>query len=105
MQVRTMGQGPHPDFSIAEGIVTVCGVAIDCAEHQADSQVIVDVRQKDGIAQLGGDGYQIASVRIPPRQYQEVEGEPMEGEEEPSTLREAQPLDPRQVEVTIWPAI
>lgn len=106
MQVRTMGQGPHPDFSIAQGIVTVAGVAIDCAEHQADSQVVIDVRHKDGTAQLGGDGYQIASVRIPPRRYVEVESE--EGDdsedEDGGTQREAQPLDPRQVEVTIWPA-
>lgn len=105
MQVRTQGRGPHPDFSIAEGIVTVASVVIDCAERQGDSQTVIDIRQHQGIAQEGGGGYQLASIRIPPRRYQEVEGEPLEGEEEPSTLREAQPLDPRQVEVTIWPAI
>jgi len=105
MQVRTMGQGPHPDLSIAEGIVTVAGVVIDCAARQGDSQQVIDIRCQEGTAQEGGGGYQLASVRIPPRQYQEVEGEPLEGEEEPSTLREAQPLDPRQVEVTVWPAI
>lgn len=105
MQVRTMGQGPHPDFSIAEGVVTVAGVVIDCAERQGDSQTVIDIRQHQGAAQEGGSGYQLASLRIPPRQYLEVEGEPaMEGEE-PDTTREAQPLDPRQVEVTIWPAI
>lgn len=105
MQVRTQGQGPHPDFSIAEGIVTVAGVVIDCAERQGDSQTVIDIRQHQGIAQEGGSGYQLASIRIPPRRYVEVEGEPQEGEEAPSATREAQPLDPRQVEVTIWPAI
>ena len=105
MQVRTMGQGPHPDFSIAAGIVTVAGVVIDCAERQADSQQVIDVRSHNGSAQEGGNGYQLASVRIPPRTYVEHEAQETEGDETESGSREAQPLDPRQVEVTIWPAI
>lgn len=104
MQVRTMGQGPHPDFSIAGGVVTVAGVAIDCAARQGDSQHVIDIRRESGSAQEGGGGYQLASIRIPPRQYVEVEEE-APGEGAPGTAREARPLDPHQVAVTVWPAV
>lgn len=106
MQVIIAGSGPRPDFAISAAVVTVAGVAIDCAARQGDSQQVIDIRRQEGVAQEGGSGYQLASVRIPPRHYVEVESESSHSAiDEPGTEREAQPLDPRQVEVTIWPAI
>lgn len=111
MQVIIARGGPRPDFAISAAVVTVAGVAIDCAARQGDSQQVIDIRRQEGVAQEGvaqegGSGYQLASVRIPPRHYVEVESESSrDGSDEPGTEREAQPLDPRQVEVTIWPAI
>lgn len=106
MQVQTVGQGPHPDFSIAGNTVTVDGVAVDCEARQADSQTVIDISSRDGNAAEGGGGYLLASVRIPPRHYELVDSADPAGEEdEQNTTREALPLNAGRVVVTIWPAI
>ncbi|QFT84486.1 hypothetical protein FIU88_05765 [Halomonas sp. THAF12] len=104
MQVITLGAGPHPDFSVSAALVTVAGVAIDAAARQTDQQEIIDIRLVDGVAQEGGSGYQLASVRIPPRRYVETEPDPAEGEEATGS-REPAALDPHHVAVTIWPTV
>lgn len=108
MQVITAGSGPRPDFAVSGSVVSVAGVEIDTAARQADSQRVIDVRLVGGVAQEGGDGYQLASVRIPPRRYVETEpdtqGDPAEGEEVTGS-REPVALDPRHVVVTIWPTV
>jgi|32_taG_2_1085360.scaffolds.fasta_scaffold00307_33 hypothetical protein len=107
MQIKTIGQGPHPDFSISGSIVTVAGIEIDAEARQSEAQSVIDIRQSAGIAHEGGNGYQLATIVIPPRDYEliEAEGEPTEGEEGESTERHALPLDTRRVAVTIWPAV
>lgn len=106
MQIKTIGQGPHPDFSVNDTAVTVAGVAIDVAARQGDAQEVIDVRTSGGVAQEGGAGYQLATIVIPPRKYIQVEDEAATGMEgEDSTTREPVPLDTRRVQVTIWPAI
>lgn len=106
MQVKTVGQGPHPDFSINASIVTVAGIAIDAEARQGEGQSVIDIRQSGGVAQEGGAGYQLATIVIPPREYIQVDDEAATGEEgEDSTTREPVPLDTRRVQVTIWPAI
>jgi hypothetical protein len=111
MQIRTIGQGPHPDIAIAGSTVTVAGVEIDTAERQDESQQIIDIRLDGGIVSEGGSGYQLASIVIPPRRYEEIVSEAGEGEESPESQEEAAesriavPLDPRHVAVTIWPTV
>lgn len=107
MQVQTVGQGPHPDFSIAGGVVTVGGVAVDCDARQADEQTVVDISSHNGTAREGGGGYLLASIRIPPRQYAEEEapGQVDAPDDAPAMNREALPLDAGRVAVTVWPAI
>lgn len=102
MQIKTVGQGPHPDFSIAAAIVTVAGIAIDTEARQDEGQSVIDIRQSSGTAQEGGEGYQLATIVIPPRDYELIESE-SEGEE--GGERKALPLDTRRVTVTIWPAV
>lgn len=107
MQVQTVGQGPHPDFSIAGSTVTVDGIAVDCDARQADAQIVIDISSHNGKAQEGGGGYLLASIRIPPRQYTEVESHAPDDspEGEQGATREAQPLNAGRVAVTVWPAI
>jgi len=105
MQVRTVGPGPHPDFGISAGIVTVAGVTIDTAARQADAQQVIDIRTAAGIAQEGGSGYQLASIQIPPRRYVVTEDAAADEEEADGGSREATPLDTQQVKVTIWSAV
>ena len=100
MQIKTVGQGPHPDFSIAAAIVTVAGIAIDTEARQDEGQSVIDIRQSSGTAQEGGEGYQLATIVIPPRDYELIESE---GEEDGE--RKALPLDTRRVTVTVWPAV
>lgn len=110
MQIKTIGQGPHPDFSINGSIVTVAGIEIDAEARQSEAQSVIDIRQSGGVAHEGGNGYQLATIVIPPRDYELIEAkgkptEPTEGEEGENTERRALPLDTRRVAVTIWPAV
>lgn len=106
MQVQTVGQGPHPDFSLAGSTVTVDGVEIDCDARQTDAQNVIDISRHHGKTQEGG-GYLLASIRIPPRQYIEVEDDTAPATEpgEQNMTRQPQPLNAGRVAVTIWPAI
>lgn len=102
MRVKTIGAGPHPDISKAGSVVSVNGVEIDCEARQGDSAQIIDLRCKDGQTTEGGDGHQVASIHIPPRQYRVVYTGEVEDEDQPVMEREAVPFDPRAVLVTIW---
>lgn len=106
MQVQTVGQGPHPDFSLDGSTVTVDGVEIDCDARQTDAQTVIDISRHHGKTQEGG-GYLLASIRIPPRQYIEAEDDTATPTEqgEKSMTRQPQPLNAGRVAVTIWPAI
>lgn len=103
MRMQTRGAGPHPDVSKAGSVVTIGGVTIDCEPRQAETAVIVDLRQeRPGEVVEGGSGRQVASVYIPPRRYQEVVTEEVGDDGQPVVAREAVPLDPNEVLVTLW---
>lgn len=103
MRMQTRGAGPHPDVSKAGGVVTIGDVTIDCETRQAETAVIVDLRQeRPGQVVEGGGGRQVASVYIPPRRYQEVATEEIGDDDQPVMAREAVPLDPNEVLVTLW---
>lgn len=99
MRLEVMGAGPHPDLSINGAVVTIKGYEVDCAARQEDSAVIVDLRLgKKGVTETGGS-YQIASIHIPPAEYEEVIEQ--ESEEETHSLIK-KPLDANAVLVTLW---
>ncbi|TXF11944.1 hypothetical protein [Pelomicrobium methylotrophicum] len=92
-------------FAIDGSTITIEGLVIDCAAHQQDEAVTLEVRRgSDGKPIIGGDGSYIAIVRIPARRYDEQTGgtDPMTGE--PTAVRVPQPLDPDAVELILWPA-
>lgn len=95
---------PVPEFSVAGTVVTVAGVEVDCAAAQADSEVVVEVRDNNGVPEIGGGGFYLASIRIPARKYvEEATGEtdPVTGE--PVMARVAVPLGANEIKVTLWP--
>lgn len=99
MRLEIMGAGPHPDLSISGSIVTVAGYEVDCEARQEDSAVIIDLRLGEkGVTEKGGS-YQIASIHIPPAEYDEID----EGtEEEQAVSLIKKPLDANAVLVTLW---
>lgn len=110
MQINLKQPGqPVADFSVSGAVVTVSGVAIDCATRQEDVAVTIEIRRNLGGPSEGGNGAYLAQIKIPSRRYEitQVPGEEGEGEEgetaQPTELREPLPLDPNAVVVTLWP--
>lgn len=102
MQIHLKQPGqPVADFSIAGAVVSIAGLEIDCALRQQDALVVVDIRSSGSGASESGQGAYLAQIEIPARQYIEVPGET---EEDPAT-REAVPLDPHAISITLWPAV
>jgi hypothetical protein len=90
--------------SVDGATIHVQDVTVDTQERQADTAVRVDLRQQgNGPITEGGPGRQVASIYIPPRTYQDIEGEPQGEEGEDTTIREPAPVDPDSVVVTLWP--
>lgn len=88
---------PVADFAVYGTVVTVAGVAIDCAARQQDGAVVVEIRLSDLGPSEGGDGAYLAQIAIPARRFDEIETED-------GVQRLPQPLDPNAVEITLWPA-
>jgi len=95
---------PVADFSVAAGVVTVAGVAIDCASREADETQTVEIRIKDGNAHEGGMGAFLAKIEIPAREYAETKGEPDPQTGEPTVVRTPVAFDPNRIAITLWPA-
>lgn len=109
MRIEMMGQGPVSDFSVNDLVVTVGDVEIDCAQRQTDKRKIIDIRATgDQVAEGSGDAL-VASIVIPPIQYDEVPGEATEpggtegeGEVESVALQQI-PLSSDLVLLRLWP--
>lgn len=94
-------EGTKVTFGVEENSYTV-----DVASLQQDSQVIFDVKQEDdGILGITGHWY-AATLTIPPKRYEMVEGDMVtiseEGEEERAMVPQALPLDMGAVEVALY---
>lgn len=107
IKLQTPGQ-PVSDFGVSGTTITIAGTNIDCAALQADSQVLVNVAKDRSGAILvnpANGGTCLAILRIPPKQYQEIPGEPAEQDGEPIIVRQELPLDPNAIEVELWPIV
>ena len=94
-------EGTKVTFGVEENSYTV-----DVASLQQDSQVIFDVKQEDdGTLGITGHWY-AATLTIPPKRYEMVEGDMVtiseEGEEERAMVPQALPLDMGAVEVALY---
>lgn len=105
--MQSPGQ-PTDDFGAAGKIVTIAGIQIDCAALQADSLVLVNVaKDKSGAVKLNpkNGGACLAIIRIPAKQYQDIEGEPDPQTGNPTFVRTEIPLDPNAIAVELWPTV
>ena len=94
-------EGTKVTFGVEENSYTV-----DVASLQQDSQVIFDVKQEDdGTLGITGHWY-AATLTIPPKRYEVVEGDMVtiseDGEEERAMVPQALPLDMGAVEVALY---
>ena len=88
---------PVADFAVYGAVVTVAGVAIDCAARQQDGAVVLEIRSNETGPGEGGDGAYLAQIAIPARRFDE-------SETDDGVQRRPQPLDPNAVAITLWPA-
>ncbi|PIQ51118.1 MAG: hypothetical protein COW02_16410 [Comamonadaceae bacterium CG12_big_fil_rev_8_21_14_0_65_59_15] len=95
---------PVADFAFSGALVTVSGVAIDCAARQSDSLVTVEIRGNKTGATEGGNGAYLAQIDIPAKRYITTAG-PDDAQGKPTSIQEAIPLDPNAVQVTLWPTV
>lgn len=96
MRITVLQPPPHAPCSLSESILQVGGIAIDLEGEQRSSQTIIDVSKSGvGLKRGLGDGY-VASVLIPPAEYEELEGDDRE------ILLVRRPLNTDTVELMLW---
>ena len=103
MRILTRGPGPHVDVSIDQALVTISGNQYDTETRQEDSDQVIDLRADSyGAVVEGGAGHQVASIRIPPYQTEEVNTGETDEEGNPIIERNRLPINPDQVVITLW---
>lgn len=101
IKVTEIQPGPHVEWNL-EGtrLIIGGGIEIDLVEDRRDTQRIIDIcRKGDGLVVGMGEGY-VASVLIPPIQYEEVVVE--NGTEEGDCGNIPLPLEIEAVELKLW---
>jgi len=92
---------PFVNWSLDGTLLSVGDIVLDLEEEQQDSQAIIDICEKDGKLVKGlGDTY-VATVVIPPAQYQLVETG-IDGEGNPIYENEKLPIDTESVQLILW---
>lgn len=91
------------EFSVTGAVVTVAGVAIDCAARETDKVQTIEIRALDGVPHEGGSGAFLAQVEIPARRYIEEVG-PLDADGHPTTVITPVAFDPNRIVITLWPA-
>lgn len=102
MRVIHLNEGPKAPFSVSGTVLTVDGVSIDLAERQRDIQTVIDISRGRDLqtAAEGVGAWYVATIVIPPRQYELVEDVDESGQ---AVQRlEPLPLDLSQVELRLW---
>lgn len=97
---------PVADFSVSGSVITVSGISVDCVALQMDTPQTIEVRKNDKGPGIGGKGAYLAHVHIPARAYVEIESSTeLDANGNPQIVREALPLDPNAIAVTLWPTV
>jgi hypothetical protein len=99
--IKELQPEPFIDWSLDGTLLTIGDIVLDLEEEQQDSQAIIDICEKDGKLVKGlGDTY-VATVVIPPAQYQLVETG-IDGEGNPIYENEKLPIDTESVQLILW---
>ena len=92
---------PFVDWLLDGALLSIGDIVLDLEEEQQDSQTIIDICDKDGELVKGlGDAY-VATIVIPPAQYQLVE---TGIDEEGNSVYENEklPIDTESVQLILW---
>lgn len=98
IKVTEVQQGPHVDWSLQGSVLSIGGdVLIDLEKERRDSQRIIDIcKGGNGLLVIGlGNGY-VASVLIPPIEYENTTTEDGISKHAP------RPMDLDAVELKLW---
>lgn len=104
--------GLHVEYNLNGTVITSGDMVVDLADRQGDSQVIVDVSvnvssgESGGIARLvegiGGNRGYVASIVLPPRQYELVDSGTFDSQGNPVFTRTALPMDTGKIAFKLW---
>jgi hypothetical protein len=104
MLVKHVAAGPVSDYVLEGSMLTIAGVNIDLASRQSDVATTVDLTvDRTGAVTEGLSGSYVASVVIPPRQYQLVDSGEIDVDGEPIIERQPLPLNVGAVLLFLWP--
>lgn len=104
MNIRYTQSGPFINYALNGSVLTVGDLVIDLSVSQEDSQIAIDIT-RDGntlTKGLGGRGGYVASVTLPPKQYNLVDTGTVDNYGNPVLNRVALPLDTNKVMLSLW---
>lgn len=98
MIVTHLNSGRKAEFTVDGTVLTIGNLSIDLAKRQTDVQQVIDICLDNGYTTMkeGVGAWYVATVIIPPKEYQIVENESGETNVVPM------PLDMRKVEIRLW---
>ena len=102
MIISKVAAGETAAFSLRSGVLKIEGqVEIPLAERQEENERVIDVCLDNDLLRVreGLGAWYVATVVVPAREYEYVEGET---DEEPGELV-AIPLDTKKVKLVLWP--
>lgn len=102
MIISKVAAGETAAFSLRSGVLKIEGqVEIPLAERQEENERVIDVCLDNDLLRVreGLGAWYVATVVVPAREYEYVEGET---DEEPGELV-AIPLDVKKVKLVLWP--
>lgn len=104
MFITSLNEGPKAEYSLDGAVLTVQGVYIDLAARQRDVRTVIDISLCNDLttAAEGAGPWYIATVVIPPREYELVETGEIDEKGSPAMQQVVRPLDLSKVELRLW---
>jgi len=104
MKVRYTQSGPYIGYTLNGSVLTIGDLIIDLSGRYEDSQVVVNIT-RDGntlIEGLGGKGGYVATVVLPPKQYEFIDAGVVDDLGNPVLNKTALPIDVEKVVLSLW---
>ncbi|GEA17482.1 AAA family ATPase [Moorella sp. E306M] len=104
MIITHLNEGPKAEYSLNGTVLTVHGVSVDLAARQRDVQTVIDISLGSDFATAaeGTGAWYVATIVIPPREYDLVDTGQVDENGNPVMTPEPKPLDMNKVELRLW---